>query len=123
LCAFETDAILTRNGRQNPASFGTFPRVLGRYSRELGLFGMEEAVRRMTSLPAERIGLPDVGRIAPGRWADLVLFDPERVADNTTPEGADAAPSGIRSVLISGEVVAEAGAVARGARHGRVLRR
>lgn len=123
LCAFETDSILTRHGRHNPASFGTFPRVLGRYSRELGLFRMEEAVRRMTSFPAERIGLPDVGRIAPGRWADLVIFDPARVADNTSPTDAGAAPSGIQSVLISGEVVARDGVVTKGARHGRVLRR
>ena len=123
LCAFETDSILTRHGRHNPASFGTFPRVLGRYSRELGLFGMEEAVRRMTSLPAERIGLSEVGRIAPGRFADLVLFDPATVADNTTCERADAAPSGIQAVLISGKVVAKDGLVASEARHGRVLRR
>jgi N-acyl-D-amino-acid deacylase len=123
LCAFETDAILTRHGHHNPASFGTFPRVLGRYCRDLGLFRLEEAVRRMTSLPAERIGLPDVGRIAPGCWADLVLFDPARVADNTTPTRADAAPSGIRSVLISGEVVARDGALVSKERRGRVIRR
>jgi N-acyl-D-amino-acid deacylase len=123
LCAFETDAILTRHGHQNPASYGTFPRVLGRYSRDLGLFSLEEAVRRMTSMPAERIGLPDVGRIAPGRFADLVLFDPARVADNTTPACTEAAPSGIRAVLISGEVVARDGAVTARERRGRVIRR
>jgi N-acyl-D-amino-acid deacylase len=123
LCAFETDTILTRRGHQNPASYGTFPRVLGRYSRDLGLFRLEEAVRRMTSLPAERVGLSDVGRIAPGRFADLVLFDPVNVADNTTLTKTEAAPSGIRAVLISGEVVAQDGAVIAKERHGRVLRR
>jgi len=123
LCAFETDTILTGRGKHNPASFGTFPRVLGRYSRDLGLFSLEEAVRRMTSMPAERIGLPDVGRIAPGRWADLVLFDPATVADNTTAARADAAPSGIKSVLISGEPVLEDGALLPGPRRGRLLRR
>lgn len=122
LCAFETDTILTRRGRHNPASFGTFPRVLGRYSRDLGLFRMEEAVRRMTSMPAERIGLRDVGRISPGFWADLVIFDPAKVADNTTPERSDAAPTGIRQVLISGETVMKNGALERGERRGRVLR-
>lgn len=123
LCAFETDAILTRRGRHNPASFGTFPRVLGHYSRDLGLFRLEEAVRRMTSLPAERIGLPDVGRIVPGHWADLVVFDPATVADNTTPRRADAPPSGIRAVLITGEVVAQDGVLTSKTRQGRLLRR
>ncbi|WP_438015931.1 amidohydrolase family protein [Sorangium sp. So ce315] len=123
LCAFETDAILTRRGRHNPASFGTFPRVLGHYSRDLGLFRLEEAVRRMTSLPAERIGLREVGRIVPGHRADLVVFDPATVADNTTSGRADAPPSGIRAVLITGEVVAQDGALTSKTRQGRLLRR
>ena len=123
LCAFMTDTILTQRGRHNPASFGTFPRVLGRYSRDLGLFSLEEAVRRMTSFPAERIGLRDVGRIAEGAWADLVLFDPGSVADHTTPERPDAPPSGIRAVLISGQVVARDGQMVSRERRGRVLRR
>lgn len=122
-CAFETDTILTRRGKHNPASFGTFPRVLGRYGRELGLFSLEEGVRRMTSLPAERIGLRDVGAIAPGKWADLVLFDAERIADRTGPGCADAAPAGIRTVLISGEVVLDGGERVPGPRRGRVLRK
>jgi len=123
LCAFMTDTILTQRGRHNPASFGTFPRVLGRYSRDLGLFSLEEAVRRMTSFPAERIGLRDVGRIAEGAWGDLVLFDAGSVADHTTPERPDAPPSGIRTVLISGQVVARDGQMVSRERRGRVLRR
>jgi N-acyl-D-amino-acid deacylase len=123
LCAFETDTILTGRGKHNPASFGTFPRVLGRYCRDLGLFSLEEAVRRMTSMPAERMGLPDVGRVAPGRWADLVVFDPATVTDNTGPGHTDAAPSGIRAVLISGEVAVQDGALNAGVRKGRLLRR
>jgi N-acyl-D-amino-acid deacylase len=123
LCAFETDTILTRRGKHNPASFGTFPRVLGRYARELGLFSLEEGVRRMTSLPAERIGLPGVGRIAPGMRADLVLFDAARIGDNTGAGKTDAAPSGIARVMIGGETVVEGGALVPGPRRGTVLRR
>jgi N-acyl-D-amino-acid deacylase len=123
LCAFMTDTILTRRGLQNPASFGTFPRILGRYSRDLGLFPLEEAVRRMTSFPAERMGLTDVGRVAEGAWGDLVVFDPATVADNTTPDRPEAPPSGIRMVLISGRVVARDGKLAGSQRWGRVLRR
>lgn len=122
-CAFETDTILTRRGKHNPASFGTFPRVLGRYCRDLGLFSLEEAVRRMTSLPAERIGLEGVGSIAPGKWADLVLFDPAGIADRTAAGRTSAAPVGVRSVLISGEVVMENGARIPGPRRGRVMRK
>ena len=123
LCAFMTDTILTRRGRHNPASFGTFPRVLGRYSRDLGLFSLEEAVRRMTSFPASRMGLTEVGRIAEGYAADLVLFDPRIIADNTTPEQADAPPTGIRAVVISGHIVARDGQLTPVPRQGRVLRR
>jgi N-acyl-D-amino-acid deacylase len=123
LCAVMTDTILARQGQHNPASFGTFPRVLGRYSRDLGLFPLEEAVRRMTSFPAERIGLADVGRVAEGAWADLVLFDPATVADNTTPDRPDAPPTGIRAVLVSGQVVAQDGEIVGRQRPGRVLRR
>lgn len=122
-CAFETDTILTRRGKHNPASFGTFPRVLGRYCRELGLFSLEEAVRRMTSLPAERIGLAGVGTIAPGNWADLVLFDAAEIADRTAAGRTDASPAGVRTVLLSGEIVMERGERVPGPRRGRVMRK
>jgi N-acyl-D-amino-acid deacylase len=123
LCAFMTDTILTRQSHHNPASFGTFPRVLGRYSRDLGLFSLEEAVHRMTAFSAERIGLTDVGRVVEGGWGDLVLFDPVTVADNTTPDQPDAPPTGIRAVLVSGRVVAQDGQIVGRERRGRVLRR
>lgn len=123
LCAFMTDTILLTEGWANPASYGTFPRILGRYGRELGLFSLEEAVRRMTSFPAERIGLQDVGRVAEGAWGDLVIFDPKTVLDNATPECPDAPPSGIKAVLISGRVAAKNGQVVCSERLGRVLRR
>lgn len=123
LCAFETDTILTLRGKHNPASFGTFPRVLGRYARDLGLFSLEEAVRRMTSLPAERIGLEGVGRIAPGARADLVIFDAETIGDNTRRGDSSASPSGIDKVLIGGEVVVSGGDVLKGPRRGKVFRK
>ncbi len=123
LCVFATNAASTRTGPQNPSATGAFPRVLGRYVREQRLLSLEEAVRRMTSLPAERLGLPDVGRVAEGCWADLTLFDPGAVGDARDPERFDAEPTGIRMVLVSGEPVVEGGIVAQGVLPGRVLRR
>ena len=123
LCAYMTDTILLTEGWANPASYGTFPRILGRYGRELGLFSLEEAVRRMTSFPAERIGLEDVGRVAEGAWGDLVVFDPETIIDNATIECPDAQSTGIKAVLISGQFAARDGQVATRERLGRVLRR
>ena len=122
LCAFMADTILTKRGKQNPASFGTWPRLLGRYARDLKLFSLEETVRRMTSFPAERLGLADTGRIAEKLWADLVVFDPVKVADNTTRDQFDVPPSGIDTVVISGQVVARQGEIASHQRPGRVLR-
>ena len=122
LCSFMTDTVLTQRGRHNPASFGTFPRVLGRYCRDLGLFSLEDAVHRMTSCPAERIGLKGLGRIEKGLWADIVIFDPETVADNTTPDRPDASPTGIRVVILSGQVVVQEGKVVSRERRGRLLR-
>jgi N-acyl-D-amino-acid deacylase len=121
LCAFMTDTILTRHSQHNPASFGTFPRILGRYSRDLGLFTLEEAVRRMTSFSASRIGLSDIGRIAEGLAGDLVIFDPKTIADNTTPECRDAAPSGIHTVILSGKIAVQGRQAVPGLCAGRIL--
>lgn len=123
LCSFMTDTILTLRGKANPASYGTYPRILGRYSRDLGLFSLEEAVRRMTSYPAGRMGLQGVGRIAEGEVADLVLFDPVTVADRSTRAQPDVSPVGIHAVLMGGQIVAQDGRLIPGPRRGRVLRR
>jgi N-acyl-D-amino-acid deacylase len=123
LCAFMTDTLYMPRGKQNPATYGTYPRILGHYSRDLGLFSLEEAVRRMTSFPAQRIGLQDLGRIEEGCWADLVLFDPDTVADNTTLQQPEQTPTGIESVLISGQLVAHKGQIVSDKRWGRMLRR
>lgn len=122
LCAFITDSVLTQKGVQDPACYGAFPRVLGRYSRDLGLFSLEEAVHRMTGWPAERLGLADTGHIAEGVWADLVLFDPDTVAHRDI-SGKPATPTGICAVLISGNVVAQDGQIVSQEKHGRVLRK
>jgi len=122
-CCIETDTILTGNGFDNPASYGTFPRVLGRYVRELGLFSLPEAVRRMTGFSAERMGLRDRGRVAQGLAADLVVFDPDTVGDNTTRSEPNRSPNGIDCVVINGVVVVEHGRFDSKSRAGRVLRR
>jgi N-acyl-D-amino-acid deacylase len=118
-----TDTIIQERGAHNPASFGTFPRILGHYSRDLKLFSLEEAVRRMTSYSADRFGLAGTGRVVEGAWGDLVVFDPATVADNTTPERTNVPPTGIRAVLVSGEIAARDGKLEPGALRGRVLRK
>jgi N-acyl-D-amino-acid deacylase len=108
--------------RPHPRSYGTFPRVLGFYSRERGLFPLEAAVRKMTSLPADQIGLADRGRIARGKRADLVLLDAAKVKDTATFDDPHRYPEGIVHVLVNGVTVVENGAHT-GARPGRALRK
>lgn len=110
------------SGPTHPRSFGTFPRVLGRYVRERGLLELSEAVRKMTSLPASRLGLSNRGRILPGMVADLTVFDPESVADRATYEDPRRMSVGITDVLIAGQAAVSGGQVAA-QRFGSVLRR
>ncbi|MEP6992929.1 MAG: D-aminoacylase [Acidobacteriota bacterium] len=105
---------------EHPRGAGTFPRVLGRFVREKKLFSLEEAVRKMTSLPARRVGLKDRGRIAPGMKADLVLFDPATVIDRSTFEEPRKLAEGIVRVWVNGQAVWENGQTT-GARPGRAL--
>ncbi len=93
----------------HPREYGTFPRVLGKYVREEGLLTLEEAVFKMTSLPAERLELPDRGAIIRGHRADLVIFDPETVGDASTPEGPARPPLGISHVIVNGRIAARDG--------------
>ena len=121
-CMIGSDGIPSPTGKPHPRLYGTFPRVLGHYVREVGLLSLEEAVRRMTSLPAAKFHLADRGRIAEGAWADLTVFDPERVADTATYDDPRRYPTGIAYVFVNGEpVVARGAPVAGGA--GRVLAR
>ena len=111
-----------RAGVPHPRNFGTFPRVLGRYVRELKVIPLEEAIRKMTSLPASILGLADRGTIREGQWADLVMFDPATVADKATFEDPFQYPVGIDTVLVNGTVVLDEG-THTDARPGKVLRR
>lgn len=105
----------------HPRSYGTFPRVLRRYSLDKGLFSLEEAVRKMTSLPAQRIGIKDRGVLAKGMAADVVVFDPNTVADQATYEDSHRYPVGIKHVLVNGLITIEDGEHTK-ERAGQVLR-
>jgi len=111
-----------RAGVPHPRNFGTFPRVLGRYVRERKVIPLEEAIRKMTTLPASILGLSDRGAIKEGQWADLVLFDPATVADKATFEDPFQYPVGIDTVLVNGTVVLDEGKHTN-ARPGKVLKR
>jgi len=106
----------------HPRGAGTFPRVLGRLVREQGWMTLPDAIRKMTTMPAARMGLKDRGRIAPGMKADLVLFDPKTVIDHSTFEQPRALATGISRVWVNGAVV-WTGSAASGAFPGRVLTR
>jgi N-acyl-D-amino-acid deacylase len=97
------------NSATHPRSFGTFPRVLRRYSIEKGLFPLHEAIMKMTSIPAKRIGLLDRGVLAKGMAADVVIFDPLKVKDLATFEDSRRYPEGIVTVLVNGAVTIENG--------------
>jgi N-acyl-D-amino-acid deacylase len=111
--------------RPHPRGYGTFVRILGRYVRELGVLGLEDAVRRMSGLPAERFAIRDRGLIAEGLAADLVVFDPATVGDRATWEEPRLTAVGIDAVVVNGQLVAEGGRstgrmpglVVAGARH------
>ena len=96
--------VVSRRRAVHPRNYGTFPRVLRLYVREQGLLSIEEAIRKMTSLPARKFGLLDRGIIALGMRADLVLFDPKRIADRATFERPHAFPVGVRRVIVNGHV-------------------
>jgi N-acyl-D-aspartate/D-glutamate deacylase len=105
----------------HPRAYGTFPRVLRHYAIDRGLLSLEEAVRKMTSLPAERIGLKDRGVLARGMKADIVVFDPAKVCDKATFADSHAYPEGISHVLVNGAITIERGEHTK-ERAGQVLR-
>ena len=106
----------------HPRLWATFPRVLGHYSRELGLLPLEQAVHKMTGLTAQTFGLADRGVLRAGAWGDIAVFDPESVAEAATFQQPIAPSHGIDTVIVNGSVVWRDGK-STGARPGRVLAR
>jgi len=108
--------------KPSPRTYGSFPRVLGQFVRDEALLSLEEAVRKMTSAAATRLGLRDRGVLRDGYVADVVAFDPARVRSNATYDEPRRFPDGIEHVIVGGTLVVDGG-VHTGARPGRVLRR
>ena len=109
-------------GKPHPRWYGTFPRILGRYVREEQVLTLEEAVRKITSLNAEKLGMTERGVLAAGKKADITLFDPERVIDRATFTDPHQYPVGIEYVIVNGVPVIER-SEHTGQRPGRVLRK
>jgi len=105
----------------HPRAYGTNTRVLGKYVREKGLLPLEDAIRKMTSLPASRFKFNDRGLLKPGYKADLVIFDPDTVTDRATFDQPHAYPTGIRTVIVNGQITIADG-VHLGTRAGYVLK-
>jgi dihydroorotase/N-acyl-D-amino-acid deacylase len=104
----------------HPRSYGTFVRVLGRYARERGVLPLAEAVRKMTSFPAQRVGLHDRGVLRPGMKADIAVWDAATIADTATFAQPHQYAAGVHTVVVNGQIVFERGAMTP-ARPGRVL--
>jgi N-acyl-D-amino-acid deacylase len=109
------------NENPHPRTYGTFARLLGRYVRDEGIIPLEEAIRRLTSLPATNLGLRSRGALRPGYFADLAIFDPESIADHATYENAQQYATGMAHVFVNGTQVLRDGEHT-GALPGRVVR-
>jgi len=116
---FEGDG--DKPGKPHPRTYGTFPRVLGEYARERRLISMETAVHKMTGMPAGRLGLKDRGLLREGFAADVTVFDPAAVKDESTYADPHRYPSGIPYVIVNGAVAVDAGRM-QGPGAGRILR-
>jgi N-acyl-D-aspartate/D-glutamate deacylase len=113
---------VTSQGKPHPRYYGTHTRVLGHYVRDLRLLTLEHAVAKMTGVAARALGLSDRGRLRPGAWADVVVFDPARIADRATYEEPHRYAAGVSTVVVNGQVVVDGGDHT-GALPGRVIRR
>ena len=117
----DAGAVQLGAGAPHPRAYGAFPRVLGRYVRELQVLSLEKAVQKMTSMPAQRLRFADRGRIAANMAADLVVFDPDTVADRATFEQPHQYPIGMPHVIVNGVFVVRDSAV-QSVRPGRAIR-
>ncbi len=122
--AFSSDGSLTEFGQgfPHPRAYGSFPRVFRKYVREDKIIALEDAVRKMTSYPAQILGMQDRGQIAIGTWADITIFDPATIADKSTYENPHQYSVGVSYVLVNGKVVLEDGKLTA-ERPGRLLLR
>jgi N-acyl-D-amino-acid deacylase len=120
--SMETDAVVTGHGSPNRGAYGAFPRFLAHFARDERLMGLEQAVYQMTGLSADRLGLSHLGRVRPGGAADLVVVDPDALADTTSYTDTRRTPAGVEQVLVNGTPVVRNG-VYRPGLHGLVYRR
>jgi len=105
------DPVSYGQGYPHPRSYGAFPRVLAKYVRELGVLTLEEAIRKMTSMPADQYNQKERGRVIEGAYADLVVFDPDTIQDEATYIDPHRYPSGIEHVIVNGDFVLRSGAL------------
>lgn len=103
--AVSPDSLGQWGGRGHPRGFGTFPRILGRYVRQDSVIALEFAIRKMTSLAAQRVGLSNRGLLRPGMYADITVFDPGTIIDNATFEQPQQLSTGVTHVLVNGVAV------------------
>ena len=109
--ASDGSIVAMNKGVPHPRNYGTFPRVLSLYVREKGLITLEDAIRKMTSLPASRIGIRDAGIISVGKRADIVIFDPHNIKDRATWDKPHQYSEGILYVFVNGEIIVENGSI------------
>src|SRR5512143_4185435 len=112
---------ITRQGKPHPRGFGSFARVLGHYVRDEGVLTLPQAVRKLSAMAADKLGLDRRGYIRPGYFADLVIFDPAKVIDTATFEEPYSFPDGIKHVIVNGELAVEDGRQTD-TRAGRIIR-
>lgn len=125
LTAIGSDSSLTSpiaGGKPHPRTYGTFPRVLGKYVREENILTLENAIRKMTSFPASKIGLKKRGLIKEGYYADIVIFDPDNIKDKATYANPHQYPEGIKYVIVNGKIVVDNGEIT-GRKPGEILKR
>lgn len=108
--------------RPHPRGYGSFPRVLGRYVRDRGLITIEEAVRKMTSLPAQTFGFEKKGLLKEDFDADIIIFDPKSIIDRATYDNPKQFPEGLKCVIVNGQIAIEKGAIT-GIKSGKVIRK